>query len=65
MCADHMTQLIFGAAAIGRDIGEDICHAAIAEDAVGDQHRALLPLVDVPANVLGARDQHPLVWVHL
>ena len=63
--ADNMPQLILGAAAIRGDVGEDVGNAAVAEDAVGDQHRALLPLVDVPAYVLGACNQHPLVGVHL
>ncbi len=63
--ADHVLQLVLGAAAVGRVIGHHEGHSAQAEDAVGDEHGALVAHVNVPGDVLCARHQDAHLGVHL
>ena len=54
--ADHVGEAVLGAAAIGRVVGQQQSHATQAEDAVCDQHGALVAVVQVHQNVLCARN---------
>ena len=63
--ADHVLQLVLGAAAVQGVIGKQRGKAAPAEDAVGDQHRLLLALVHVPQDILRAGDDDARARVRL
>lgn len=65
MGADHVGQLVLGAAAVGRVIGQQQRDASQAEDAVGDQHGTLVAIVQVHQDVLRTRDQDAHVAVVL
>lgn len=65
MGADDVLQPILGVAAVGGMVGQHVGNSAQAEDAVGDEHGALIAPVDVPGDVLCARHQDAHVGVHL
>ena len=60
-----MLEPVFGTAAIGRVVGEHIGHSAQAEDAVGDEHGALVAIVQVPGDVFCASYQDAHSGMHL
>ena len=60
-----MLQPVLGVATVARVVGQHVCDGSQAEDAVGDQHGALVAPVDVPGDVLCARHQDAHVGVHL
>ena len=62
---DHMLEPVLGAGAIQGVIGEQCGEGAPAEDAVGDQHGALIAGVQVRQDVLRARDDDARVGVVL
>ena len=63
--ADHVGQPVLGHTAVSRVVGQQQRHAAQAEDAVGDEHGALVALVQVPQDVLRSRNDDAHVAVIL
>ncbi len=63
--ADQVAQPVLSAAAVAGVVADQAGDAAQAEDAVGDQHGALVAVVQVGHDVLGARDDDAHVGVHL
>ena len=61
----NVLELVFPHAAIGRVVRQHEGDTAQAEDAVGDQHRALLAVVQVHDDVLRARHHYAHVGVVL
>ena len=54
-----------GSAAVAAAVGEENGRGTDAEEAVGDEHRAVVAKVPVLRDVLRAHHERPAVWVHL
>lgn len=54
MGADSVNELVLGAAAVGPTVGEEDGSAAQSEEAVGEEHRAVIAKVPIEGYVLHA-----------